>query len=142
MQITNMGQVRLSVQELLALRLEHLHSEAEPVPSQGHHALRQCGTTTTLRGYTEWQGVTKLPISIGWDWCIHTPTTLGLESPKGQPHCWQRDDWPRTNIQLLDEHGQPLPWQLNLSVLATWVDAQAWQTEVAQALGAAPQKGR
>jgi len=134
-----MGQVQLNVQELMELRLEHLHSAADPDPNQAD-ALRRCGTATTLRGYTEWLGVAHVPISIGWDWCVYTATTLG--APKGQPHCWQRDDWPRTNMQLHDEHGHPLPWRHNLCVLATWVDAQDWQAEVTHALCAATQKCR
>ena len=40
-------------------------------------------------------------------------------------------------IQLVNEKGHPLPWEDNLRVLATWVDAQTWQHAVANAVSAA-----
>ena len=80
-----------------------------------------------MRGYTEWRGDAELPISIGWNWCIHVHERAA---------CCQREELPRTNIQLLDEKGLLLAWEDNLQVLATWVDAQHWQGEVAQAIGA------
>lgn len=127
MNITNMGQVQASVQELLALRLKHLHSAADPEPGNTPH-LQRCGTATTLSGYTEWVGDTHLPISLGWDWRIQAHAHTAQ---------WQRDELPRTNIQLVNDQGHPLPWEDNLRVLATWVDAQDWQHTVANAVGAA-----
>lgn len=127
MNITNMGQVQASVRELLALRLKHLHSAVDPEPS-GTPPQQRCGTATTLSGYTEWVGDTHLPISLGWDWCIQA------HAHRAQ---WQRDELPRTNIQLVNEKGQPLHWEDNLRVLATWVDAQDWQHAVANAVNAA-----
>lgn len=127
MNITAMGQVQTSMQELLALRLKHFHSAADPEP--GHTPPQQrCGTATTLSGYTEWVGDTHLPISLGWDWRIEARDNTAQ---------WQRDELPRTNIQLVNEQGLPLPWEDNLRVLATWVDAQDWQHTVANAVGAA-----
>jgi Domain of unknown function (DUF4902) len=128
MNLTEMGQVQTTVQELLTLRVKHLFSAADP-DATGTPPTQRCGTATTLSGYTEWVGDTKLPISIGWDWSIipHHTATHGTH--------WQRNDLPRTNIQLLNEHGQTLAWEDNLRVLATWVDARAWQMEVALAVG-------
>ena len=128
MNITDMGQVQATVQELLTLRLKHLHSAVDPEPS-GTPPQQRCGTATTLSGYTEWVGDTHLPISLGWDWRI-----------KAHAHTaqWQRDELPRTNIQLVNERGHQLPWEDNLRVLATWVDAQDWKHTVANAVGAAP----
>ena len=128
MNITDKGQVLATVKELLALRLKHLHSATDPdastLPSE-----QRCGTVTTLSGYTEWVVDALVPISIGWDWCI-----------QAQPQAvrWQRDDLPRTNLQLMNEKGSTLDWEDNLRVLATWVDAQCWQKEVALALGTPP----
>lgn len=126
MNVTSMGQVQATVQELLALRMRHLFSAADPEPTDAPVALR-CGTVTTLSGYTEWVGEAELPISIGWDWRIDV---------EGQASRWRRDDLPRSNIQLLDEHGNALAWEDNLRVLATWVDALAWTGDVAQAVSA------
>ena len=123
-----MGQAQVSVPELLALRLKHLHSAADSEPSNTPPQQR-CGTATTLSGYTEWGGDTHLPISLGWDW--------GIEAHAHTAQC-QRDELPRINIQLVNERGHPLPWEDNLRVLATWVDAQDWQHTVANAVGAAP----
>lgn len=127
MNITDMGLVQASMQELLALRLKHFHSAADP--EAGHTPPQQrCGTATTLSGYTEWVGDTHLPISLGWDWRIEARDNTAR---------WQRDELPRTNIQLVNEQGHPLPWDDNLRVLANWVDAQDWHHTVANAVGAA-----
>lgn len=136
MKLTGMGQVQVNVQELLALRLKHLFSAADPAPTDAPTEQR-CGTATTLCGFTEWLGDTVLPISIGWDWCIDIQPFRNLSEPHQPAAHWHRDDLPRTNIQLLDEHGHALAWDDNLRVLATWVDAQAWQHEVANAVSAA-----
>jgi hypothetical protein len=127
MNITNMGQVQATVQELLTLRLKHLHSAVDPEPS-GTPPQQSCGTATTLSGYTEWVGDTHLPISLGWDWCIQA------HAHRAQ---WQRDELPRSNIQMVNEQGHPLHWEDSLRVLATWVDAQDWQHAVANAVNAA-----
>lgn len=126
MNITDMGQVHASMQELLTLRLKHFHSAADPEPGNTPPQQR-CGTATTLSGYTEWVVDTHLPISLGWDWRIDAPDNMAQ---------WQRDELPRTNLQLVNEQGSPLHWVDNLRVLATWVDAQDWQHTVAIAVGA------
>jgi hypothetical protein len=53
-----------------------------------------------------------------------------LCEPPAQAANWLRKDLPSTNIQVVDEHGCALVWQDDLRVLATWVDAQARQSEV------------
>ena len=136
MNLVAMGQVQVSVKELLALRLKHLFSATDTEPTD-IPTERRCGSATTLTGYTEWLGDAEVPISIGWDWCICIrPTRLSGE-PSEQAAYWQLNDLPYTNIQLLDEHGRALAWHDNLRVLATWVDARDWQTSVAKAVSAA-----
>jgi len=135
MNLTAMGQVQVSVKELLALRLKHWFS-ATDLEAAGAQAKQRCGSITTISGYTEWLGDTELPVSIGWDWCIGIQLFSRLCEPPAQAAHWLREDLPRTNIQVVDEHGCALAWEDNLRVLATWVDAQAWQGDVAKAVGA------
>lgn len=137
MNITELGQVQATVQELLTLRLKHCYSVADPEPATMPPEQR-CGTVTTLSGYTEWLGDLELPISIGWDWSIDPYSTCKPNEPAQQASRLQRDDLPRSNIQLLDADGHALGWEDNLRVLAGWVDTQAWQQEVAQAVSACP----
>lgn len=126
MKITDMGLVQATMQELLNLRLEHFFSALDAGP-EDLPPKRRCGTSTTVTGYTEWLCSAEFPITIGWDW--HVLTT------EHSIH-WQREELPRTNIQLLHEDGQALVWEDSLRVLATWVDAQAWQKDVVQAVSA------
>lgn len=126
MHLTKSGQIQVTVQELLELHLTHLYSALDTDSSNLPQAQR-CGTATTLSGYTEWLGADELPVSLGWDWCI---TAI-----HHQAH-WQREALPRSNIQLLNENGQALTWEDNLRVLATWLDTQSWQREVALAINA------
>lgn len=126
MNITDMGLVQATAQELLAMRLEHFYSALDTDPVETPPKQR-CGTVTTVTGYTEWLCRAAFPITIGWDWQVLTT--------KHNVH-WQREELPRTNIQLLSENGQALPGEDSLRVLATWVDAQAWQRDVERALSA------
>lgn len=124
MQITDMGLVQATMQELLNLRMEHFFSAVDAGP-EDVPATQRCGTATTVMGYTEWLCTAEFPITIGWDW--HVLTTLHSVR-------WYRDDLPRTNIQVLHEDGQALPWECSLRVLSTWVDALGWQKDVVQAV--------
>jgi hypothetical protein len=124
MKITDMGLVQATMQELLDLRLEHFFSAVDAEPT-GLSVAQRCGTPTTVTGYTEWLCSAEFPITIGWDW--HVLTT------EHSIH-WQREELPRTNLQLLNEEGQVLAWDDSLRVLATWVDAQAWQKDVLKAV--------
>lgn len=126
MNLTDMGQVQTSMRELLDLHLEHLFSAAD-LDDTDLLPQQRCGTLTALKGYTEWRGQAPLPISIGWDWRVLT---------QGPCVHWLREEWPRTNIQLMDEAGRALKWDDNLRVLATWVDAHPWQNNVRQAVTA------
>jgi hypothetical protein len=124
MKITDMGLVQATMQELLNLRLEHFFSAVDAGPEHLPPNQR-CGTVTTVTGYTEWLCSEEFPITIGWDWHVLT-TEHSIR--------WQREELPRTNLQLLNEEGQVLAWDDSLRVLATWVDAQAWQKDVLQAV--------
>ena len=124
MKITDMGLVQASMQELLNLHMGHFFSAVDSEPMTLSPEQR-CGTHTTVTGYTEWLCSAEFPITIGWDWQV----MMSARSVH-----WQRQELPRTNIQLLNEDGQVLAWEDSLRVLATWVDAQAWQKEVVHAV--------
>lgn len=126
MKITDMGLVQATMQELLDLHLEHFFSAVDADPADLPPEQR-CGTSTVLTGYTEWLCRAEFPVTIGWDWQVLTT--------EHSVH-WQREKLPRTNIQLLNEDGHALAWEDSLRVLATWVDAQAWQKDVVQAVSA------
>lgn len=117
--------VRTTVCELFALRMRHLFSVADP-DFVHERPERRCGTPTLLSGYTEWSCACDVPITLGWDWRIH---------PAKDATLWLRDDFPRSNIQLMDSRGRPLAEADNLRVLATWVDTLSWKEEVARAIG-------
>lgn len=119
-----MGLVQATLQELGSLQLEHLWSVLDAEPCAGPLTQR-CGRPTRVCGYTEWRAHCDLPISMGWDWQIQT---------RERQVCWERDEWPRTNIQLLDGHGQALSWQDNMQTLACWIDQLGWQRQVREAL--------
>jgi Domain of unknown function (DUF4902) len=126
MKTTNMGLVQATMKELLNQRLEHFFSAIDADPDD-LPPNRRCGTVTTLTGYTEWLCSAEFPITIGWDWHV-LAAAHGIH--------WKRKELPRTNIQLLNEDGDALAWDDSLLVLSTWVDAQAWQKDVVQAVSA------
>lgn len=124
MKMNDMGLIQATLQELATLQLEHLWSVLDTeCPSES--AIQRCGRPTQLCGYTEWRGHTDLPISMGWDWQIQT---------HAEHVCWERDQWPRTNIQLLDRRGLALSWEDNMQALARWIDQLNWQQQVKKAV--------
>ncbi len=124
MKLTDMGLVQTTVRELLALRLKHFFSAVDADVSSMPYE-RRCGTLTTVSGFTEWQGCSAFPISLGWDWQIITIDRSVI---------WVRGEMPRANIQLYCDGGFALSPDDNLTVLASWIDAQAWQRDVARAV--------
>jgi Domain of unknown function (DUF4902) len=124
MQITETGQVNTSMQDLLALRLTHFFSALD-TPNLLINPGQHLSATQVFSGYTEWLGHCSLPISIGWDWQVIA---------RDRRLYWHREALPRTNLQLINHHGQTLSWHDNLMVLASWIDAHDWQNEVAQAI--------
>lgn len=124
MEITDTGLVLATIHELLELRLVHFISAVDVDPTE-LPVEHRCGTPTTVTGYTEWVSHAEFPITVGWDWSMLM---------RGRSVHWQREELPRTNVQLLSEDGHALAWEASLRVLATWVDAQTWQKEVAMAV--------
>jgi hypothetical protein len=114
MHVSETGQVRATVDDLLSIQFLHYFSGLDTEvgdPSKG------CGRPTAISGFTELVGQSLLPISIGWDWCLKvTGNTVQLI----------RADCPRTNVQLTYSDGQDFDWEQNLQILGTIVDALPW----------------
>ena len=128
MKITQTGQVHTSMQELLTLHLTHFFSALD-TPDPRVQPAQTLSVNQVWSGYTEWRGQCRLPVSIGWDWQV---------TARDRQLHWHREALPRTNLQLINHHGQALSWHDNIMVLASWIDAHSWQTEVAQAVHCQP----
>jgi Domain of unknown function (DUF4902) len=118
MYVSETGQVRATVEELLNVNFVHFLSGLDTEvgdPAMG------CGRPTIISGFTEWVGQSLLPISFGWDW--HLEVTRDTV-------CLIRTDCPRTNVQLTNSDGQDCAWEENLQILGTIVDALPWVVSV------------
>lgn len=117
------GYVRSHWPLLRATRLIHHYSglNDDPVLTRSAGAIR-CEIT----GYTEWVDEVGPIITIGWDWQMvggHRKTALA------------RLGEPRSNIMVLHHSGVDLPAEENLDVLADYIDAFDWQSEVVLRMG-------
>lgn len=117
MQLGSDGLVRLTLNEVLSTPMVHLTSGVDQeVP--GHHP--QCGTVTSLTGYTEWRSVAEPAIVMGWDWMsVYEQGRLRLA----------RVGLPRCNIMLIDHASEDLDWHRQLEILGTVIDAMDWDRE-------------
>lgn len=115
------GFVRLSLDAMLCVRLEHMISRLEPDPED----VARCGARTAICGYSEWFSRSSPHLSLGWDWrLLCGPGLIGLV----------RVGWPRSNVLLTDRRGADYDWRLNLEILGTVVDALPWRDNTGQAL--------
>jgi hypothetical protein len=122
MRISGQGLIRLSLDELLSIRIEHLLTRLD---RDGWDRMRACGRPTVISGFTEWVTHTPHPVSLGWDWCLVV---------RGAAPGWVRTDMPRTNVLMVDAQGRDLPWRLSLHRLATVVDSLPWPGVVTAAV--------
>jgi hypothetical protein len=110
------GSLRLSLRVIRRLRFRHLISglvdDHEPLLVSA-----QCGSHTTIMGYTEWvsDGINPV-ISIGWDWHLR----LSCEAR------YQRIGLPRSNVMLVNQLQQEVGWHQNGVLLAAVVDSWQW----------------
>jgi hypothetical protein len=116
------GFVRLTLDAVLSVPFKHLVSGLDEDTGAG-----ACGSTTTISGYTEWVSAGNPSITVGWDWAI--------EPHAGAPG-WRRIGLPRSNVMLVDRTRADYPWERNLAVLATVVDAIPWQEHAQTAIAA------
>jgi hypothetical protein len=119
---THDGYLRLRLDDLLGLSLQHLMSAVDMEPTDQ----RQCGMATEVCGYTEFVSDGAKPaVSLGWDWRFE------LERP--QLSC-ARIGWPRSNVMLIDRRCADMGWDRNLVLLASVVDALPWRTTTREAV--------
>ena len=115
------GYLRVSGEQLLHVRLEHLLSglDDEPAPP----AARSAGASAaTLAGFTEWVGGWRPAVSVGWDW------QAGHAAGGAQ---YRRVGPPRSNLMLVDDRGRDLGFELTAFRVGLWLDQQCWQNTVA-----------
>ena len=106
--------IRLTLEQLQAVRLEHLISDidADRPPAGG------AATATAISGYTEWASAEVPRVSLGWDWEL-APYEGGLRP--------RRLGLPRSNVMLVDAAGADLGPAASDAALARLVDQMDWQ---------------
>ncbi len=109
------GFLRLALDSVLGSKFVHLMSELSPYAQ---------GCTGTPRidwvsGFSEWHSQDLRPISIGWDWSVFVDERNELALERVGPL--------RSNVMLVDGHGQDYGWLESLEVLGTVVDALPWR---------------
>ena len=121
--IADDGFVRMTLDAILTMRLEHLLSGVDRDDGEDRS---KCGSLTAISGFSEWTSEASPYLSLGWDWRLSWEHGLiGLV----------RVGPPRSNIMLIDGHGIDYGWQRNFEVLGTVVDALPWRSDMDAALG-------
>jgi hypothetical protein len=110
------GYIRLTFDEFRRIELVHLISgldeDAYEQPLDG-------AIQTDITGYTEWVSNTTPAISIGWDWMIKiTPNAKSI---------YQRSSEPRSNVMLIDTHGQDFGFSKSATLIETVIDDWGWK---------------
>lgn len=107
--------IRLSFEQLQALRLEHLISDID-----ADHPLHARGeaTAVAISGYTEWASAEVPRVSLGWDWELR-PHDGGLRP--------RRLGLPRGNVMLVDATCADLGPAASATALAYLIDQMDWQ---------------
>lgn len=124
MRVSGEGLIRLDLDELLSLPLQHCFSGLDESCAD---LIGSCGRVATISGYTEWVCTAGPSVSLGWDWQLD----VVLDETR-----WQRTNPPRTNVLLVDSKGRDLCWEQSLDRLSTVVDSLPWTSAVAQSVGA------
>lgn len=118
------GFLRIALDDLLSVNLTHLVSGLDEDYSAEIH---QCGTVTSIMGYTEWVGqAPDATISLGWDWRIKQHQLGGVTCA--------RVGLPRSNVMLVDAKNRDYGWNRNLEALATVIDAMPWSDQTKRAI--------
>jgi hypothetical protein len=113
------GYIRLSFEGFRHVGLVHLISGLdEDCGQQPTDAAIQ----TDISGYTEWISNTSAVISIGWDWTI--------KIAPGGLNVYFRCSEPRSNVMLVDAHGQDFGPGKSTTLIETVIDDMSWQDVV------------
>ncbi|HGL4259141.1 DUF4902 domain-containing protein [Burkholderia dolosa] len=117
------GYVRLPMQALAELHLQHQHSD---IDAEVLRELKNDRIDAIVAGHTEWQNLCYLGylrISVGWDWYLdHTSDTL--EIAHGALY---------TNIMCVDAYGRDIGTERTEALLAFRLRALNWSRTVARA---------
>lgn len=116
------GYVRLTPECLMQVKFTHLHSG---VDGDRPLAVAEGATRSSITGYTEWISATRPAITIGWDWQMTARDGQIQLIPLG---------YPRSNLMLIDEHGNDFGYSATEALLRFWVKSLEWQPSVQKAL--------
>jgi Domain of unknown function (DUF4902) len=107
--------VRLRIEDLASLPVEHIYSELEEAG----------GETGLISGFTEWRAQATRLVSCGWDWTY--------ESASAQLSA----QWSslRTNLMVVDDAGQDMGVECARLCLARLMTHARWERVVAGELG-------
>lgn len=117
--------VRLNATELRDLPLAH-HASAVDMDDGEAGLLGRREAASLLpciRGYTEWIGLARPEVSIGWDWTLADSGELTLDRHSV-----------RTNVMLVDERGVDCGRRLTVEAVIGTIARCEWQPVVLQAL--------
>lgn len=123
MEVTGTGLVYLTKDELLRVSFKQFITAFDDI-SEGSEP--SCVRLTSLEGYSEWLSNAEPRLTLGWDWVLNNIDTL-QKHPRRLGH-------PRTNICLLGTNGDPLDWQVSLSLLGNLIDTILPWVSVVRAL--------
>jgi Domain of unknown function (DUF4902) len=111
--------VRLSIDDLRALKQQHIYSEIEkawPAKDTEH---------AKLQGFTEWSAAAQRALSFGWEWTYECEAAL------------MRGDWSslRTNLMVVDGLGQEIGIEYTRYFIEQMMILARWEQVVTDQLG-------
>lgn len=117
------GYVRLSVEDLLQIPIEHLMSGLD---LENPALIGEGASPTHICGFTEWIGKGEAAITIGWDWQLDFRQTNGICARVGPP---------RSNLMLLDKHQRDVGHSATCAKLEAYIKTLGWQGKTLKAIG-------
>lgn len=120
--------VRLNAAELRDLPLTHQESAVDMDEGEsrllGQH--EAASLLPCIRGYTEWVGLARPEVSIGWDWTLPDAGELTLDRHSV-----------RTNVMLVDDRYVDCGQRLTVEAVIGAISCSNWQAVVLRALQSA-----
>ncbi len=119
MRLTENGLVLIDATGLMQITFKHLVTSLDDDQSDSQF---DCGRVANLTGYTEWLSENHPYLTIGWDWVIDARDQFRVPRRLGTP---------RTNVNLVGEDDQALPWNESLEQLGKLMETLLpWQQTV------------